>query len=585
MRNQFTMAMIVGIAICPLRAYAQETPATPPSESTVPVKAPATDGKTAFKIKFLAEDMVYIDAGRAAGLKPGMKLEVKRAEDPAQAATPGPKTISELEVASVAESSAVCNIVKEPTDPLMRGDSVFLSDADAEAMVQQRALSGMRSYPQTITFTDGDPMEEEYREAVPRPQLPEVNRFQGRIGTDFSGIWSHQGLGSSNTQIGMVFNANITRLLGTYWNVNGYWRGRLSQSAPGGQQSIQDLINRTYHLGMTYENPKSRWVAGIGRLYLPWANSLDTIDGGYVGRRLSNVVTAGIFAGSTPDPTSWSYNPDRRIAGSFVNFTAGSYDAVHFTSTSGLALNTIQWRSDRPFIFFENSISYKQMFSLYSSQMADNPRSVTGTGRIGSGISKSFVSLRFSPARRFTFDLNHNYFRDVPTFDVRLIGTGLLDKYLFQGFSGGVRVETWRRVTVYANVGRSSASGDMKASLNEMYGVSSGPIWKTGLRADVRYSRYDSSFGKGNYRALLLSRNIGDQMRIEAQIGKQSLVSQYTQENGTRFVNILTDMNLGRRFFVQGGFSMERGAVTNYDQWSTTLGYRFDNRATRRDGR
>jgi hypothetical protein len=244
---------------------------------------------------------------------------------------------------------------------------------------------------------------------------------------DYSSIVSRgsAGAGASSSQVGVVFRANISRIFGSYWNLSGYWRGRVTQNSPAGQQSIKDLINRTYHLSMTYDNPNSRFVAGFGRLYLPWANSLDTLDGGYFGIRFSPVVTGGVFAGSTPDPTSWSYSPDRRIAGTFINFTGGSYDGIRYSSTSGFAMNTIKWKSDKPFVFFENSISYRQLISVYSSQQADNPKSVEGTTRIGNGISRSFVTVRISPSQRISFDINHNYFRDVPTYDPRLIGTGL----------------------------------------------------------------------------------------------------------------------------------------------------------------
>ncbi len=74
-------------------------------------------------------------------------------------------------------------------------------------------------------------------------------------------------------------------------------------------------MNRTYHLGLYYQNPDSVVTMGVGRLFLPYAPSLSTIDGGYFGYKFSQHMTAGVFGGSTPDPTSWSYNPNQRIAG------------------------------------------------------------------------------------------------------------------------------------------------------------------------------------------------------------------------------------------------------------------------------
>ena len=44
----------------------------------------------------------------------------------------------------------------------------------------------------------------------------------------------------------------------------------------------------------------------------------------------------------------------------------------------------------------------------------------------------------------------------------------------------------------------------------------------------------------------------------------------------------MVDTNLGTKFFLQSMFTTQRGGTTNYDQWTTTLGYRFDNRAAMR---
>ena len=182
-----------------------------------------------------------------------------------------------------------------------------------------------------------------------------MNRAQGRIGFDFSTIHSGGGGSAASVSAGVVLRADITRINGTHWNLSGFWRGNLTSRNSTAQPTLQDLINRTYHLSLTYQNPDSRWVAGVGRLYLPWAVSLETLDGGYFGRRISEITTAGIFAGSTPDPTSWSYDTNRRIAGTFVNFTGGSYDNVRYSSTFGGGVAMLRWQIDRPFVFTENS--------------------------------------------------------------------------------------------------------------------------------------------------------------------------------------------------------------------------------------
>ncbi|HEY1263154.1 MAG TPA: AMIN domain-containing protein [Terriglobales bacterium] len=540
--------------------------------------------KTVFKVKYVAEGVAYLDGGSGAGLAEGMKLEIKESDLPVkQGATvdpADPRIIAELEVTAVAETSAVTDI-HAPKRAVKVGDIAYLSMGDAQALIQQRTMSPTREYPMVVAFTQDDPMDEEVRKELPRPPQPSVNRARGRIGFDYMGTVNHDGGGSANSDLGMVFRADITRIAGTYWNLSGYWRGRLHRQSAATQNTLQDLINRTYHLGMFYENPNSRMVAGVGRLYLPWAPSLDTIDGGYFGLKLARHSTAGFFAGSTPDPTSWSYNPDRRIAGAFINFEGGDYDAVHYISTSGVGVSAIKWQLDRPFVFFENTLSYKRYISVYDSLQADSPRGNAAVPSPGPGLARNFLTVRWQVHPRVELDFNHNYLRDIPTFDPTLVGTTLLDQYLFQGFSAGARVEVLKQVFVYTNLGSSNRSGDARNSLNQLYGLTFSRLPWWGLRADAHYSRFTSSFADGQYRSLSIGRNLTGDFRMDVLVGDQQFTSTLATSDHSRFVNANFEFSFGPRYFMQSGFTVNRGESQNYDQWLMTIGYRFDSKANR----
>ena len=549
--------------------------------AAAPAQVSEQNVQSAFHVRYVASDAIYVDGGRSAGLAEGMRLVIKApvSADANQAAdmAADPAYVAEFRVVSVAETSAVCEVVST-TRPVVVGDVVTLPAADLEMLVQKRALSSTRRYPAVVSFTEGDPMDEDVREQVPRPPLPEVNQARGRIGVDYSGTSSGGAFQSTASQVGLVLRADITRIAGTHWNLSGYWRGEL-QSRSSVQPTIQDLMNRTYHMSLSYVNPQSAWVAGVGRMYLPWASSLDTIDGGYFGRKLSKQVTAGIFGGSTPDPTSWSYNPNRRLAGSFVNFDGGDWEGLKYSATFGAGLSTLGWTLDRPFGFTETNIAYKRVFSLYDSMQVDSPRSGDPTApAVGPGLGQSFLTIRIQPQARVEIDVNHNYFRDVPTYDPQLVGTGLLDRYLFQGFSFGTRVQGPKHLTFYTTVGRSNTSTDSKSSWNEMFGATMSRIWKTGLTADLRYSKFDSAFAQGSYKSLTLSRYLGHTLQWQIVGGTQAFVSPFTNDSGSRFVNTHLDVMLGTHYFLEGGFTVQRGALQNYDQWYTSFGYVFDNR-------
>jgi len=567
------------------QASTDSTVAKPAAENgntaTVLVRSDDPSLHTVFRVKYVAEGVAYLEGGRAQGLAEGMKLEVKDTNLPARqgdsASAEDPQVVAELEVSGVAETSSVTDI-HAPKRPVKAGDLAYLSSAAAEALVAQRALSPTRQYPAVISFSEGDTLDEEAREEVPRPPLPSVNRARGRIGLDYVTTMSGGSSSMTSSNIGFAFRGDITRIGGTYWNLSGYYRGRLTSQSAGSVQTVQDLINHTYHLSMTYDNPNSSLVAGFGRLYLPWAASLDTIDGGYFGKRLSKGTTVGIFGGSTPDPSSWDYSPNRVIGGGFINFDGGSYNAWHYSSTSGAGINMVNWTMNRPFVFVEDTVSYSRRFAVYEAAQFDSPAGTPVTPAPGPGLGRSFFTLRVQPHPRLELDFNHNYFRDVPTYDPSIIPTGLVDKYLFQGLSVGARVEVARQIFLSSTIGRSNGNGDKSASLNKMFGITFNrlPLWQ--LRLDAHYARFNSSFGSGTYDAISISRQMSERLRLEILAGQQNFSSVLTTVNRSRFVTTTWETTMGPHYYLQGNFTINRGDL-NYQQWMFSMGYRFDSKA------
>ena len=549
------------------------------AQTLPPAQKPAV-----FRVKYVAEDAVYIDGGRDADLQEGMKLSVVQA--PADGTLSegvryrGDRHIAELRVSSLANSSSVCEVL-EKKDELRAGQLAFLDPDSLEQRQLAESAAEADKYPILVTFTNGDPLDEEIREKEETKVTREspMSRIRGRFGFDFGGTTESGGFNSK--QVGLVIDADMSNLGGTYWNFTGYWRGILTTSSSGvtasNTQTLTDLINRTYHLGFTYQSPYSPNIIGVGRVFLPWAPSLSTIDGGYFGRKIAEHIIAGVFAGSTPDPTSWSYVPNQHIAGTFVNYETGRFDSARLYSTAGIAITTVHWRAARQFVFFENDFSWKRYVMFYNSMQVDAARTspLPNGGSSPTGVSRSYTSVHFQPVTRVIFGINYNYFRNLPTFDPRLVGAGLLDQYLFQGFSGDVRVELPAHIALYSSLGRSNVSTDPKTSLNQAYGISFAQIWKTGLFADLHYSKFDSSFGGGQYESLSLSRSLTDRLRVQVLAGHQILNTNLSSNLNSNFVNAVADCNVGSRYFLEGNFGWYQGTSLSYRQWSVVFGYRF----------
>jgi AMIN domain len=542
------------------------------TNKSTPLQSTDEKLRLSFKVKYVAEGAAYLSGGRSSGLAEGMKLVVRDA-GPRSAGSTGPQgpVVAELQIVSVAETSAVTEI-RNPTRDLKPGDWADLSTEDSANLGAQRSVSVAANNPSPVL-----PSAKPTTTEQPPAPLQGESRIRARIGFDYSGISSSGSTPGRSSTVGMALQTDMTQIAGTHWNLQGYWRGRLTNNSQPNEDTLQDYLDRTYTIQLYYDNPNSKWVAGFGRLYLPWAVSLDTIDGGYVGRKVAHGVLAGVFLGSTPDPTSWHYSPDQQIGGSFVNFEGGSWDDLHYTSTTGVALSLLKWQLDRPYVFFENGLSYRKYVSVYHSLIVDSPQGISTDGiKPGTGISRSYLSLLIQPNRRISFDISHNYFRDVPTAATALIGTGLVDKLLYQGVNAGVRVELVRHFTVYTTLGRSDKTGDAKRSLNQMYGATWSEIWRTGLRADFHYSKFDSSFAQGSYQVLSLSRHLGNRMNWDAQVGRQTLDSTFTVNHRSLFLDTSFDANLGSHTYLQSGYTIERGAQLNYNQWYLSLGYRLN---------
>jgi len=535
-----------------------------------------------FRVKYIADTSVYVDAGRNASLQEGMKLSVIE-PPPDDAITDGVRFrgyphVAELNVISVADSSSVCDVVSSAGEVKI-GQFAILTPTSAEDRHLAENATDNDNYPIVVAFTSGDPADEELR-ATKVENITEspIGVMRARVGLSYGGTRES---GLNSTQVGMMIDADMTHIGGTYWNFNGYWRGNLntsSSSIPGGSNAtLTDLINRTYHLGFTYQNPYSPNTYGIGRLFLPWAPSLSTIDGAYMGHRIGRITTVGAFAGSTPDPSSWSYNPNQQIAGTFVSTESGDFDHVHYISTAGIAVNTINWRVSRQFAFFENNMNWKRYISFYNSMQVDDARTspYAGGGSNPTGITQTYNSLHFQPVKLVTFGVNYNYFRNLPTFDPLLIGTGLVDKYLFQGFSGDVRLDLPRHISLYADLGKSKANTDTKNSLNQAYGITFANIRGTGLFLDMHYSQFDSSFGSGQYESVSLSKSLTDTLRVQLLGGNQKFNSPFSSNTNSKFVNGIVDWTISRRYFVEGLIGWYNGTTLNYTQWSTVFGYRF----------
>jgi len=79
-----------------------------------------------------------------------------------------------------------------------------------------------------------------------------------------------------------------------------------------------------------------------------------------------------------------------------------------------------------------------------------------------------------------------------------------------------------------------------------------------------------------------INRDLGQRFRLDLMGGRYDYNSSLAATSNSYYVNTLFDVDLGAKMFVESAFTTQRGGTANYNQFTTTLGYRFDNRQAMR---
>ena len=195
---------------------------------------------------------------------------------------------------------------------------------------------------------------------------------------------------------------------------------------------------------------------------------------------MSKAGPLGIFGGSTPDPSSWDYSPNRVIGGAFVNFEGGEYDGFHYSSTSWRRSQHDEvGRSTGRSSFSKIRVSYKRTHrDLRIAHSSIAPREIPSAAVAGTRPRAQFlhVSRQSAPApgaRSSTTIISAISRPLIRT----LVGTGLLDKYPVPGLQRGRTSRGVEADLAFHHIWAGAAApATRRRSLNQMYGITFGRL-------------------------------------------------------------------------------------------------------------
>src|SRR5262249_22768858 len=139
---------------------------TDPATAPTPDRSAQTQKASVFKVKYVSDSTLYIDAGRNADIQEGMKLSIIN-PPPDGLINDGIRFrgyphVAEANVVSVADTSAVCDVTSSSGE-LQVGQIAFLTPGSVEDRHLAQSAKEVEDYPVLVGFTSGDPADSELR--------------------------------------------------------------------------------------------------------------------------------------------------------------------------------------------------------------------------------------------------------------------------------------------------------------------------------------------------------------------------------------------------------------------------------------
>jgi len=217
-------------------------------------------------IRYISVDLVYLDAGREAGLAEGAVLQVRDGE----------RVKALLKVVSVTANTASCTISEQTAPPLV-GDLVVrvavarTGDEPAEASEPETEAEPAEA-PRTrqrAESTSGSPQK--------RPRSP----LSGTVSAQYFAYQDSNNSDYDYQQPGLRLNIRAKELFGGDYQVRIKTRTRyLSRADSQSGPSPTQWTNRIYEASFSYENEASLFDYRLGRIISNAFSGVGYIDGG-----------------------------------------------------------------------------------------------------------------------------------------------------------------------------------------------------------------------------------------------------------------------------------------------------------------
>ncbi|MDQ7053307.1 MAG: hypothetical protein Q9P14_10585 [candidate division KSB1 bacterium] len=385
------------------------------------------------EVKYISPEAVYINAGKAEGIRLNDSLRVYR----------DGRMIGLLLVRHVATHSAACEIVRQGPN-IRAGDQVRFQGLPMKARDQQKRTG--RKSPKMHRGMNANrtgPKGARVERGRSRKSTSRHNQVSGYLSLDVNVSYDLTGKGLAYWYPGVSGKLEIKNVFGSGLTLRYRQRSRhyrRSNNFVSGLM-LNEWTHRFYELALTMNGNDHGHEFAIGRILVPSVRGIGYLDGGYYSMKLLPDVSVGVVAGLQPEIHHIQLQTRSPKYGFFVNYERRHSQGMSWQTAVAFSGSMQKGVIDRDFVYVQNQLWASGLFSIYQSVEIDINR---GWRRTAEGRKLSLSNLHMyanvQPIRMLNVFVSYDARRQTHNYNTRTTPDSLFDGDTRQGVFGGVNV-------------------------------------------------------------------------------------------------------------------------------------------------
>jgi hypothetical protein len=377
------------------------------------------------EVTYVTSTMAYVNLGTRNGFTEGDTIRILE---------PGGNIAGILIVRHVSSKSLAADIVSKDRK-LVRGDRA--SGIGSKIVVPPRPILVIDSTK--LAAPDVETVNTAKLVTVPVSDEDE-NEVTGRLSLQYYALENSSTKGMDFSQPAAVIHLGVEHIDGGPLSFSMYTNHRYDARTEDVRRGVTDnrLRNRIYEFALRYGDHDDAFRATLGRFIIPAIGGVGTVDGAMLIQRFAS-FEAGIAAGSQPDYKNSDISTDDPKFAAYVRYSNNDVDGLRYQSALGYAQTYRSSNLDRGFMYFQNTLSIGNSFSVYHNMNFDMYDLVDARGASSPHLTDFFVSGTYRPVRKLAVTGSYALRRNVYLMEsYKGLSSSYFDKAFYQNYQLGV---------------------------------------------------------------------------------------------------------------------------------------------------